>query len=519
MPGYTNRILLTAAMAPRLGDDLEARLVGPFGATDWRAVPRDGLVGGPADDWGIILGRPAAGDSSFRVELRRSGTFGPARMVDGVAVAVTLGAVEGTTMPERIALNQILAIGPETTPGTAVPPVWRLTSLKGYVQPVIETEEMESMGDTLPSDYVQTSERSDFALDGKPTYDEMGLVLAGLFGAPATTVLGNGAFRHVWVYNPRGRGNPRTYTVEQGDDELSERTAYNVFSEWMMSFSGKSAATASAKAFGRTIEPRSGITAGPNAVQTITLGTATTFNLRKDGHQTAAVTAAGLTASAVQTAILALPSVGAGGATVSGTGPFIVTYGGTNAGKAQSALEVIDAVGGTAPTVAQTTTGGFGEMPAVPVVATEYSGFFAATRADLAAGKLTRLYDFAVNLSGRFAPEFTGDADVDSFGHIGESKTAFTVTVTVQEDASSRAIAQASRARLLRWFRWLAKGPVISGAQTYEFRIDLPCKVAQRGSFSESGTVFAREYVLGGLHDPSINSAAVIELVNMIPSY
>lgn len=102
---------------------------------------------------------------------------------------------------------------------------------------------------------------------------------------------------------------------------------------------------------------------GTTAVQTVTLtGTPTggTFTLTFRGQTTTGI-AYNANAATVQSALQALSSIGSGNATVSGTGPYVVTFAGTLAAQAVELLIGSGAslTGGTAPAVsiAMTTPG------------------------------------------------------------------------------------------------------------------------------------------------------------------
>lgn len=102
---------------------------------------------------------------------------------------------------------------------------------------------------------------------------------------------------------------------------------------------------------------------GTTEVQTVTVtGTPTggTFTLAFRGQTTAGV-AYNANAAAVQSALQAITTIGAGGATVSGSGPYVVTFAGALALQAVELLVASGAglTGGTSPsvTVARTTPG------------------------------------------------------------------------------------------------------------------------------------------------------------------
>lgn len=104
-------------------------------------------------------------------------------------------------------------------------------------------------------------------------------------------------------------------------------------------------------------------TTSTSGVQTVTItGTPTggTFTLTYAGSTTSAI-AYNAAAGAVQSALQALPTIGTGNATVTGAGPYTVTFAGALANQAVSTLTGSGALltGGTSPsvTVAVTTAG------------------------------------------------------------------------------------------------------------------------------------------------------------------
>lgn len=115
-------------------------------------------------------------------------------------------------------------------------------------------------------------------------------------------------------------------------------------------------------------------TGGTNDRQTVTISGSPaggTFTLTFGGQTTAGI-AFNAAASAVQTAVQALSSVGAGNATVTGSngGPWVITFTGTLANAAQSVITANGAslTGGTSPSVAVVhTTTGVAKVPSIVV--------------------------------------------------------------------------------------------------------------------------------------------------------
>lgn len=97
---------------------------------------------------------------------------------------------------------------------------------------------------------------------------------------------------------------------------------------------------------------------GTDAVQTLTVtATGGDAKLSFDGFRTTALVF-NASAGAIQTALRALPNIGATGVTITGTGPFVITFGGTLGRKAVPLITVVDSTltGGTW-TIANTTPG------------------------------------------------------------------------------------------------------------------------------------------------------------------
>lgn len=98
---------------------------------------------------------------------------------------------------------------------------------------------------------------------------------------------------------------------------------------------------------------------GASEVQTVTISGAPsggTFTLSYGGEATAPI-AYNAPAATVKAAVEALAGIGAGNTTVTGTGPYVITFGGALAGRNLQQLGSASAfTGGTTPAVAVTTT-------------------------------------------------------------------------------------------------------------------------------------------------------------------
>lgn len=156
--------------------------------------------------------------------------------------------------------------------------------------------------------------------------------------------------------------------VEQGSENFSDLTPYGDSTDWLNSIigQGQPSVEGGSDELGwllwmlhgtETVTP-----SGTNEVQTVTIGgapTGGTFTLTLDNRQTTPI-AYNATAAAIQTALEALPNIGAGNVTVTGAGPYTVTFVGALAKRPIPNLTATHALtGGTTPTVtvAETTMG------------------------------------------------------------------------------------------------------------------------------------------------------------------
>lgn len=172
-------------------------------------------------------------------------------------------------MPERASIFQVVQIGVETTPGTAVPANKRLQSLMLELSPKTEIEEYKPSGGKYATVTALGKEWSEGKLSGVATYSEFIYVLGIVYPFTAPTQIGTtGAY--TWQYNPQSYSsdNAKTYTVERGgtDGTGAERSVQLTAMGWNYKFD-RSKVEVEAEMFGRALETGVTLTASPTAIE------------------------------------------------------------------------------------------------------------------------------------------------------------------------------------------------------------------------------------------------------------
>lgn len=134
-------------------------------------------------------------------------------------------------MAERTAVTQLLQVGLESTPGTAVaanrllPSLMLTTGLDGNFT------EVRSSGYKYPADSVIGKEWSTSKISGSPTYDEMTWLLSSALMKPTPTTSDTSA--KTWAFTPSSSSEDTvaTYTVEQGSGVRAGKFPYGIVHE------------------------------------------------------------------------------------------------------------------------------------------------------------------------------------------------------------------------------------------------------------------------------------------------
>lgn len=415
-------------------------------------------------------------------------------------------------MPERGTIFEISQLGVESVSGTTVAATRRLQSLK--IVPKIEsaTNPYAPQGykyDTIVSvDQEWTSAK----VDGVGDYNHLIYPLCGLFGAPTPVVPVGGTLTNAWVFNPSTTNpeTPKTYTIEAGSSARAGKFGYGLFTEYGMTSTRKDVKVAGAM-IGQRYTDNVTLTAQPNEVQTLTITgapTGGTFTLSFGGYTTATI-AYNAAAAAVVAALVALPSIGAGGVTATGgalpTTPVVITFAAGNAGKHQPLItyNISGLTGGTpAMTIVETTAGGM-DLTAQPIFPTHNTVYIDTSAANLGTTALTRPFSFDWKISNKWGPVWPINAANTSFPVHVEMNPKQEVKLLLEADSSGMSYLTNFRAGSSMFVRHSSVGPIIEGSLTYLYNADFACKVTAMSEFKDNSGVWALEYTLDVVHDLS----------------
>lgn len=167
----------------------------------------------------------------------------------------------------RSTVAQVVQVGREVVPGTAVVANRRLGSLSLAMSSEVESEARRVKGSKYPTYVVNNKEWSTVSLEGTATYDEIVYPLSSAFTAATVTAVMDGATPtgvFEWTFSPAttGADAPVTFTIEEGDAAQAERIAHVLFTDFGLEMS-RSEVTMSGEAFGQRMN--TGLVLNPSA--------------------------------------------------------------------------------------------------------------------------------------------------------------------------------------------------------------------------------------------------------------
>lgn len=178
-------------------------------------------------------------------------------------------------MPERSSVAQVSQIGVEATPGLAVAATRRLGSLTISPSIQAEAEMFRPAGLKFPTVQVLNREWAEVDVEGQPTYEEVVVPLSGAIDTATVSEVMDGATAtgaYEWVFTPDSGAadNPKTFTLEQGQDGVqAERFTHLLFTGFGLEVS-RTAATMSGGGFAQAAEAGFDMTNGLETPEELT---------------------------------------------------------------------------------------------------------------------------------------------------------------------------------------------------------------------------------------------------------
>jgi len=233
------------------------------------------------------------------------------------------------------------------------------------------------------------------------------------------------------------------------------------------------------------VETTPGVDGTSAEVQTLTLTGVPTGGSVILGFKTNSTTTPAVVfnaaASAVQTALLAMPLFATGDVVASG-GPLPavipLAFGGQYANAELPVLSITNALtGGTAPTATlDRLAPGATTAPLVPILGAQFDYFLATTMVGLLTQtvKQQRLFNFQIKIDKRYGPiKPLNTSNNGTYAGVAELNPGLTVSFSVGADAEGMAWLSALRANTMLFVRQLATGPLIEAGFPYFFKADL----------------------------------------------
>lgn len=495
-------------------------------------------VGGPTSTFGLALSPATLNAPNFALFVRLSTQPGvdTTDALFGGEWSITVfynPSSSGTFMPNHLqTVHQKTWYGIETTAGTD-PGVYNLlVACQLGFDPKITVKEEDQMGSKFPSNAVVEEDMSDVNLAGYATYNEMGAVLQTLINAPTSALIPGSmsAYRHSYSIDPFGQDAINTLTLTRGDVNRTAQTNYAVLSEFKLNMSRK-AMQMSGKGFGREYQDNAVIPVGANCVQTLTFGagvTGGTFVLTYDDVPTAPITFSATPATLItniETALNALGAIGVSGVVVGGTGPYTVTFSGTQvAGKQQKLLGVtnLNLTGGTNTLVpTMTTPGGFPQVSPISILGSDISVYMSSSLATLSSSKLTNAFSVDFDITGKQKESFTlNDANL-SWNSVAEDKAKFTLKILAEADSTAMQTLTWLRTQQKVYFQLVATSKVlIDGTNPFRWVMNIACKVNSAGPLKDAdGGIWGYEFGLSSMNDATQGYAFDMVIDNDNPNF
>ena len=503
-------------------------------------------VGDYSDTWGLTPAVLNQGSFSLFVRRPTTGTEDAIkpRYLGGVVLTLYFNTSGGGSMAERTTVHQSAYFGKETTKGTAVATPNRFVSINLQPQMAAEVKELRGPGTKLAYDQVLQKEWCTLPGEGFPTYNEMGYLFASLIAQPQQGLIAgsSSASRAIFRTNALADDTTSAYTIIYGDAVRAHQVAYGQITELGINLT-RSEGALTCNGLAQRMTDGATIPTGANEVQTMTITgipTGGTFTLGFRGQVTTALnvisTGAPITAAALQTALQALPTIGAGNATVSGTftgttsitgGSLVITFASGLAGSNLPAITQVtnSMIGGTSPTsvFTETTRGGYTEVTPRPIFAGQVGVYLSTALATITSGKMTRVTATEIKFAGKGKDYWTMNDSVASFTGVVESALSVEIKIVAEADSVGMGMLTNMRAGSIVYAQIAAstvnQSITIDGTNPYQFILTGAFKVAGAMPFKDDGGVYATEFTLKSVYDPSTGLTPTVQLDTDVLSY
>lgn len=143
-------------------------------------------------------------------------------------------------MPDRYVVQEIVEVGVESVPGTAVPSSVKLQALMVELDTALEVDRIAPSGNLFDTIAAPRQESATGSLAGYPTYPELTYVFSNVFGAATVTTPTGAVNARRWAWAPSSSvpWTPKTWTIRRGMvGNTAELATYGLMTGVGMSFS------------------------------------------------------------------------------------------------------------------------------------------------------------------------------------------------------------------------------------------------------------------------------------------
>lgn len=152
----------------------------------------------------------------------------------------------------------------------------------------------------------------------------------------------------------------------------------------------------------------------------------------------------------------------------------------------------------------------------VPMLPKEMSVFVDTTSAGLGTTRLGRLLSANLTFGDKYQGLWTVDSTQSSFVSVVEQAPNATFEVLLEADAAGMAFLAAVRDGSTRFVRLRSIGPLIAGASSYTWTLDMAAKFGSPRGYEDSNGVYAIRLVWSLVHDATWTRALTSTLISTI---
>lgn len=417
-------------------------------------------------------------------------------------------------MPERASVFEAIQWAAEVTSGTAVQPNRQVLSMSVTPAFKLETNRFRPRGNKYNTLQVLGKDWTEAEVTGQPTYTEIIYPLSSILSAANVSASGSG---YSWLFSPSSTAadSPKTFTIEAGSNDVrAARFSHGIFTSFGINYTRDNLELSGTILGKRQLEDR------VRYLQITGTPTGGTFTITVGGNTTAGIDF-DASASDVQTALTGLASVGAGNATVTGTGDlpgnvltivFAATVDLTTVSTSGASL-----TGGTSPASAITRLApGATALDLIPVVPTQVSIYLDDTAAGLGTTKLLRVLNAEWNISGKYNPVWPIDAAQDSWAATVEAPPEVTLNLGMAADSQAMTLLNQIRSGDKRFVRILAEGDTYDTGHKYTLRVDQCVTIGEISAPEDEDGLVRVDLSMIGAHDATWGRSMQVLVKNEI---